>query len=251
MSKIVERTLDLLELFAAEKRPLPLSDIARLMRIPVSSCHDVLQTMQARGYLYEIAPRAGYYPTLRLQHLGKLIGDHDPVALRAEPMLQSLRDTMRESVLLSKVAGLQATYLLVFEPTHPLRFLVAVGDPVRSLYATSGGKALLGSLEDHALAAVLKAIKLKPLTDRTIITKAGLRTDIALGRARGWYLNQGESLEGVTTVSASFRWNNAVYIVTVAGPASRLDRRLKQAVGLITNVCLLLATRPDGGAGVS
>ena len=42
MSKIVDRTLDLLELFAKEKRPLSLSDIARLLRIPVSSCHDVI-----------------------------------------------------------------------------------------------------------------------------------------------------------------------------------------------------------------
>ena len=63
MSKIVDRTLDFLELFAKERRPLSLSDIARLLRIPISSCHDVIQAMQSRGYLYEIAPRAGYYPT--------------------------------------------------------------------------------------------------------------------------------------------------------------------------------------------
>jgi DNA-binding IclR family transcriptional regulator len=219
------------------------------MKIPVSSCHDVLQAMQARGYLYEIAPRAGYYPTLRLQQIGKEIGDNDPVVQRAALLLGSLRDTLGESVLLAKVAGLQANYLLVFEPAHPLRFLVKVGDPVRSLYATSGGKALLGSLNDQALDAALRSTNLKPLTDRTITSKVALRKDIALGRERGWYLNQGESVDGVTTLSASFRWNTAVYIVTVAGPSSRLDRRLKQAVGLLTNVCLLLATRPDGVAG--
>lgn len=251
MSKIVDRTLDLLELFAAEKRPLLLSDIARMMRIPVSSCHDVVQALQARGYLYEIAPRAGYYPTLRLQNLGKEIGDHDPVVLRAELLLRSLRDTLDESVLLSKVAGLQATYLLVFEPTHPLRFLVRVGDPVRSLYATSGGKALLGSLDDRALDAALKSVRFEPLTARTITARAALRKEIVLGRERGWYLNQGESLEGVTTLSAPFRWNRAVYIVTVAGPSSRLDIRLQQAVGLVTNVCHLLATPPWSVAGSS
>ena len=245
MSKIVERTLDLLELFAAEKRPLTLSDIARLMKIPVSSCHDVLQAMQARGYMYEIAPRSGYYPTLRLQRLGKEIGDHDPVVQRADLLLRSMRDTLDESVLLSKVSGLQAHYLLAFEPTHPLRFLVRIGDPVRGLYATSGGKAILGSLDDHALDATLRTIALKPLTSRTITAKAELRADVLAGRQRGWYLNQGESLDGVTTLSAAFRWAAAVYIVTIAGPSARLDPRLDQAVGLITNVCLLLEARPD------
>ncbi len=245
MSKIVDRTFDMLELFAAEKRPLSLSDIARLMKIPVSSCHDVLQAMKARGYVYELAPRAGYYPTLRLQKLGQEIGDNDPVVLRAELLLRSLRDTLDESVMLAKVSGLQATYLLAFEPTHPLRFQLKVGEMVRSLYATSGGKALLGTLEDAALESFLRTAILKPLTDRTITSRQALREDVALGRKRGWYLNQGESLEGVTTLSAPFRWNTAVYIVTVAGPSSRLDTKLDQAVGLLTNVCLMLETRPD------
>jgi DNA-binding IclR family transcriptional regulator len=246
MSKIVERTLDLLVLFAEEKRPLSLSDIARLLKIPVSSCHDVLQAMQTRGYLYELAPRAGYYPTLRLQKLGKEIGDHDPVVARADLVLRSLRDALDESVLLAKVSGMQATYLLAFEPTHPLRFLMKIGDPVRSLHATSGGKALLGSLDERELGGFLRTANLLPMTDRTLTGRAALREDIELGRKRGWYVNDGESLQGVTTISAPFRWNNAVYIVTVAGPTGRVAPRLEQAGVLITNVCKLLEMRSGG-----
>jgi DNA-binding IclR family transcriptional regulator len=242
MSKIVERTLDLLELFAEEKRPLSLSEIARLMKIPVSSCHDVLQAMQSRGYLYELAPRAGYYPTLRLQELGKTISDHDPVVLRAEPLLRSTRDTLDESVLLAKVSGLQAHYLLVFEPSHSLRFRAKVGDTVRSLYATSGGKALLGSLDDAALNSVLSTAAIKPITPRTITSSTALRADIERGRARGWYLNQEESQEGVTTLSASFRWAAAVYLVTIAGPSLRLAQKLEQAAGLVVTTSRMLGS---------
>ena len=245
MSKIVERTLDLLELFAEEKRPLSLSDIARLLKIPVSSCHDVLQAMQSRGYLYELAPRAGYYPTLRLQKLGQEIADHDPVVARADLVLRSVRDTLDELVLLAKVSGMQATYLLVFEPTHPLRFLMKVGDPVRSLHATSGGKALLGSLGDRELGTFLRTANLPPMTDRTITSKTALRAELALSGQRGWYGNNGESQQGVTTISASFRWNGAVYIVTVAGPTTRIGPRLEQAAGLITHVCRMLEMRTD------
>jgi DNA-binding IclR family transcriptional regulator len=248
MSKIVERTLDLLELFAEEKRPLSLSDIARLLKIPVSSCHDVLQAMQARGYLYELAPRAGYYPTLRLQRLGNVIGDNDPVVLRAELLLRSLRDKLDESVLLAKVNGLQANYLIALEPSHPLRFLAKVGDSVRSIYATSGGHALLSCLDDRGLDAFLKSATLKPITSRTITSKPALRKLIEQGRQRGWFLNQGLSLEGVTTLSAPFRWNAGVYIVTIAGPSSRLDARLDQAASLLTNVCQLLEKHPGASS---
>ena len=245
MSKIVERTLDLLELFGEEKRPLSLSDISRLLKVPISSCHDVLQAMMTRGYLYELAPRAGYYPTLRLQTLGKVIGDNDPVVARADLLLRSLRDTLDETVLLAKVSGLQATYLLAFEATHPLRFMIKVGDNVRSIFATSAGKALLACKTDRELTDILKSLKFTPLTDQTITSAAALRRDLEIGRKRRWFLNQGESLEGVTTLSGCFRWNAAIYIVTVAGPARRLDPRLEQAAGLVTNVCQLLEMRPD------
>ena len=245
MSKIVERTLDVLELFGREWRPLPLSDVARLMQIPVSSCHDVLQALQARGYLYEIAPRAGYYPTARLFRLGKEISEHDPVALRAEVLLRAMCVSLDETVLLAKVNGLQATYLLVFEPTHPLRFLAKVGDNVLSLNATSGGKALLASLDDSTLDAFLKSAKFNAMTDRTLISKADLRRDIEKGRERGWFSNEGESQDGVTTLTASFRWNASIYLVTIAGPTPRLQERLDKAVGMLKHVCELLEMRVD------
>ena len=251
MSKIVDRTLDLLELFAQEKRPLSLSDVARLLRIPISSCHDVVQAMQSRGYIYEIAPRAGYYPTLRLNALGKEIGDNDPVLLRTEILLRSLRDSLDESVSLSKVDGLNARYLLVFEPTHPLRILVKVGDSIRSIYATSAGKALLGSLDNQALATFLRSTKLVPLTKNTVKSAAALRKDIDLGRKRGWYLNREESLNGVTTISASFRWNASLYIVTIAGPSSRFDQKLDTAASLLTDVCSRLEVQSADRAGLT
>jgi DNA-binding IclR family transcriptional regulator len=207
----------------------------------------VLQAMQSRGYLYELAPRAGYYPTLRLQRLGSEIAEHDPVVLRAELLLRSLRDTLDESVLLAKVSGMQAIYLLAFDPTHPLRFQVKVGDNVRSLTATSGGKALLGSLDDRALDGFLKSTKLQKMTERSITSGSALRKDIELGRSRNWYLNQEESAEGVTTLSAPFAWSGATYIVTIAGPSSRIRPRLEQAAGLLINVCLLLEMRAEAG----
>jgi DNA-binding IclR family transcriptional regulator len=245
MSKIVERTLDMLELFADEKRPLSLSDISRLMRIPVSSCHDVLQAMQARGYLYELAPRAGYYPTGRLHMLTAVFAENDPVAARAELLLRGLREELDETVLLSKVAGLQANYLLVFEASHPLRFMVKVGEPARSLHATSAGKALLGSLPPPALDEALETITLTRFTAATRMTKKAVRDDLLRSRQRGWYVNQGESLEGVTTLSVPFRWNGAVYIVTVAGPSNRLEPRLDMASALLMRCCTKLEMRRE------
>jgi DNA-binding IclR family transcriptional regulator len=242
MSKIVERTLDFLELFADQKRPLSLSEIARLLEIPASSCHDVLQALLERGYIYELHPRGGYYPTLRMYDTARTIAEHDPVVGRADALLRSMRDRLDESVLLAKVNDLTATYLLAFEPSHPLRFLARVGDNIRSLHATSAGKALLGSLNDLAFAGFLKTATLARLTPNTITSKPALRTDIAAGNERGWFLNREESQEGVTTISARFSWISSLYIVSIAGPTSRMQPKLEKSVALLLDVCRALAT---------
>ncbi len=242
MSKIVSRTLDFLEVFADQKRPLSASEIARLLGIPASSCHDVLQALHERGYIYELTPRGGYYPTLRMYEIAKTIADHDPVVLRTDPLLRSLRDALDESVLLAKMQGLSATYLASFEPSHPLRFLATIGQNVRSLYATSAGKCLLASLGEAQLREYLKTAQLIPLTPQTITSKAALREELETGLQRGWFLNREESQEGLTTISARFVWTSSVYIVTVAGPSSRVAPKLERAAELIVNVCSLLGS---------
>ena len=240
MSKIVERTLDFIELFATERRPLSLSDISRLLDIPASSCHDVLRALLARGYIYEIGPRAGFYPTVRLLKLSTTISQHDPILLRAELMLRKIRDSIDESVSLAKAGKTNATYLLVFEPSHPLRFIVDAGGQVRSLHATSAGKAFLGSLSANEFEAWLKTAKLVPMTAKTIRSKQDLREDIEASKRRGYFLNQAESFEDATTVSSLFRWQGANYIVTIAGPTSRMAGKFDQAVKLVAEACKTL-----------
>jgi len=240
MSKIVERTLDFLELFAEQKRPLSLSDISRLLGIPVSSCHDVLQALQERGFIYEVSPRGGYYPTLRMYEAGKVIAKNDPVVLRADYRLRELRDELDESVLLAKVSGLKAMYLLSFETSHPLRFQLKVGNSVTSLHATSAGKAILATLDEAALDAALDSIEYTAFTPKTATAKAALRAQIEAGRARGWFLNDEESMDGLTTLSAPFAWYHSVYIVTIAAPSSRLEGKLDLISRKLLDVCARL-----------
>jgi DNA-binding IclR family transcriptional regulator len=235
--------LDFLELFAEQKRPLSLSDISRLLGIPVSSCHDVLQALQERGFIYEVSPRGGYYPTLRMYEAGRVIAENDPVVLRAELLLRELRDTLDESVLLAKTNGLRGTYLLSFETSHPLRFQLKVGNAVTSLHAASAGKTILGELDDITLDETLDGLTLTRFTPRTITDKTALRDAVKAGREQGYYVNLDESIEGLTTISAPFYWQKSMYVVTVAAPSTRLESRVKETAALMLEACRKLEMR--------
>jgi DNA-binding IclR family transcriptional regulator len=236
MSKIVERTLDVFEVFAAQKRPLSLTDLARLLGIPISSCHDVVRALQDRGYAYEIAPRAGFYPTRRMHNLCEIIAANDSVVQRARIALEQVRDELQETVSLANASGLRVVYLLVLEPAQPLRYSVTVGSEIRSIYATSAGKAVLGTLDKKDLEEALASLELKRFTRKTITSRARLLADIRKSTARGWFLNLEESLPGVTTISRSFTSGNSRYVITVAGPTDRMQAKLEESARLLVRV---------------
>ena len=60
--KTALRVIEIIETYAREKRALPLSELARLLDVPVSSCLALIRTLTGLGYLYETGRRQGTTP---------------------------------------------------------------------------------------------------------------------------------------------------------------------------------------------
>ncbi len=246
MSKIVRRTLDFFELFADEKRPLSLSEISRGLGIPMSSCFDLIQSLQERGYIYELHNRGGYYPAVRLQDLASGIAQKDALVQALDAPLRGLRDRLDESVSLAQSIGRQVRYLLVYDPSHALRFTVRVGDLARRLHATSVGKALLATLPEEECAEVLAGLELDAMTPRTITDRGRLAEEIAETRRRGYAINREESVTTAVTYTGWFTWQRTPMFVTVAGPLFSMDAKGQAVVEGLLDTCRTLAAQPLG-----
>lgn len=242
MSKIVNRVLDFFEVFVDERRPLSLSELSKILDVPPSSCHEVLRSLEQRGYVYELKARAGFYPTARLAEVGRTIVESDPVLSRVEPALERLRDGVGESIFLARANGLAITYLAVLHAEQRLRLALKPGDQVRSLCASSAGKAVLASLGRDELKAFLDHVELQALTPLTITSKAALQRDLLASQARGWFVNREETVEDALTISGRFTMNGAIYVVTIAGSLKRMERKLE------AKAKQLLATLKELGA---
>ncbi len=55
--KIDSRPLALLELFAAQRQPLSLTEVARGLGAPLSSCFNLVRSMESLGFLYPVGQR--------------------------------------------------------------------------------------------------------------------------------------------------------------------------------------------------
>jgi len=233
--KTAGRTLDLFEAFAREGKPLSLSQLARAIDAPVSSCFGIVRTLEARGYLYEVKARGGFYPTRLLFEQARVIASHDPLAERFVPLLEKLRDQTGETVLLSKRLDRQAVYLVVLDSLHSIRYSPKVGE-FRPLHASASGKALLGSLAPVLRNEMLSGMKLPRVTSRTITSRAALESDLEQGRVRGWYVTHGETVADLMAVAVPVTLSGETYSVALAGPMHRMDGALKRYAKLLVDL---------------
>lgn len=227
------RTLDIIEIFARERRPMSVSVLAKATGMPLSSCHGLVKTLEARGYLMESKTQGGYYMTRLLGHLASAIEEFDPLPDWVVPQLAEMRDKCEETVVLAKLTGDHATYVEVLESEQSIRFIVRVGDS-RPLYASAVGKALLGTMTPEEREALLAGVKFVKRGKKSITTRAGLLKDLEDSQSRGWYMSQGEYFDDVSAVADAMRVGKEYYAVAIAGPSSRIEPVLDRYAKMVT-----------------
>lgn len=234
--KTADRTLDLIELFAHEKSSMTLSVIAEKMAIPASSAHALLKTLQARGYLYEVSRRHGYYLTNKLHRQVEAISTGSSLLSQINPHLQQLCNELSETVLLAKRQGDAVTYLEVVECRQSIRFSPAVGE-VKSLHCSATGKAILGAMAPEELTQILARLKLDKRTDKTITSAKKLGTELAAHRSRGWYQVIGENIADVMSIAATVVVDGEIYVVGVGGPIQRFKPLMARHAAQLVQTC--------------
>lgn len=227
--KSAARAVDLIEIFAEAKRPLSVSELARLLAMPISSCHGILRTLEDRGWLYELTPRRGYYVTRRLLDVAQLIAAHDPLAERVAPVMRALRERSGETVVFGMLQGGRVLFLLVEESAHGVRFGAKAGE-WRDAHSNSIGKAVLGAMSPEERAGVLAGLHFTRHTPATLCSAQELEADLARSRSRGWYANIGESVPEVMGVAMPVAAGGGKYGLAVAGPIQRIRAELRSIV---------------------
>jgi DNA-binding IclR family transcriptional regulator len=233
--KTAGRTLDLFEAFAREQKPLSLSQLARAIDMPVSSCFGIVRTLEARGYLYEVKARGGFYPTKLLFEHARAIASHDPLVERFVPLLEKLRDLAGETVIMSKRLDTQAIYLEILESQHSIRYSPQIGE-LKPLHASASGKALLGGMTPQSRNELLARMKLVKVTPHTITTRTALEADLEQGRTRGWYLTRGENIADLMAIAVPVSVNGETYSIALAGPMNRMQGEAKRHAKLLTEL---------------
>jgi IclR family acetate operon transcriptional repressor len=201
----VDRALDVLEVLSASGTELALGEIASRSGLNSSTCHHLLSTLAARGYV-------GQNPRGRTYFLGTKILELSSSRVRqfnlidvAMPELRRLNQDTRETVHLAVMQGHELTTLAMLESPHPIRVSTDGAGKANAAHATATGKAILAWLPEMEIARVIAEKGLTSFTDKTITNIADLMEDLRHVRRNGYSVDSEEFQPGVVCVGSAIR----------------------------------------------
>ncbi len=213
------RTFDVLNLLVQHKEGLRLTEIKEALDLPVSSVHNMLQTMVSTevavvtdGLRYSVGPRA---VSLALRTLNSL--DIRTVSRR---YLQDLAKEIGDDVYLALRMGKRVMYADRVLGTQRISLDIRLGEPL-FMHSTATGK--LFAANDPTLAAQVLAAPLKKLTAATITDAKELEREYARIRTQGFAKSVEESVDGI--VGYAVPVHDGTHQLVAAIHASVLDKR--------------------------
>ena len=213
----VHRALDVLEALAAAGGTASLSDLAAACGLPTPTLHRLANTLADRGYLRQ-APDRRYSLGSRLVPLGT--DAHVLLGERALPVLRGLAELSGESANLAVLTKGRAEYVAQAPGRHAMRIFTEVGNRV-ALHCTGVGKALLAAIPPAQASRLIGTAPLAARTSATITDPDVLQAEIALIRARGYALDEGEMEAGVRCVAVGMPGTTPMAL-SVSGPTARM-----------------------------
>lgn len=241
----VDRALTLLELSAGEIDGITLSELSERIGLNASTCHHLVMTLVARGYLTHISRSRGYALGPRVRELLEMMEhDSDPAVL--------LRDDLRR---LGEQLGL-GVQLAVLSETSLLTKLSFPGpastleepnevEKMTALHATATGKAILAWIPDTELVRIISANGLRSYTPNTINSLSGLVEELRSVRRFKYAIDNEELREGVVCIGSAIREGGGAVVASISTtlPASeatedrkaQLTRQMIEAANTFSN----------------
>jgi DNA-binding IclR family transcriptional regulator len=202
------------------------------MRLPKSSVFRVLNTLRARDYVQQNAVTERYRLGVRFLALARSVGEESDLRNVAASYLKELQSATGETVHLAVPMGNSMVYIDKVESSRPVRLASRIGD-LASLHSTALGKAYLSALAPKERRAFVRRLALERRTDRTIVARDQLLTQLDRCSRQGFAVDDVENEEGVRCVGAAVldRRSEPVAAISISAPESRFPRKRAVTIG--------------------
>lgn len=141
MIQVIHRALSILEVIASSpKEDLSLSEIADSLQLNHGTCANILKTLVNRNYVEQIGAKKGYKLGYMAYQLTNSYTYYAELKEIAKPLIERLRDSINETVILSIIEGGKRILLYKAECTHEIQVRTTQES---SVYKATTGRMIL------------------------------------------------------------------------------------------------------------
>lgn len=205
----LEKGLDVIELLAAEKSPLTLSEISQRLGRSAGELFRMLQVLEFKGFITIAENGAGYVLTNKLFALAMTQAPVRSLVETALPIMRKLVQDIGQSAHIAVASEDQIVVISRIERPGDLGFSVRIGYR-RDITGATSGLVLFAFQNEETRKLWLKRCKLKGEAAEEFVARANAV------RARGHHEAASHFVRGITDVSAPIlRGDTAVAALTV------------------------------------
>jgi IclR family pca regulon transcriptional regulator len=176
------RGLRVIETFEGHPEGLSIAEIARATELSRAAVRRLLITLELLGYIEASGRKYRLRP--RVLHLGTSYLSSNSLATVSLPAVQRITDELDESSSVCVLDGDEILCVAGAVRKGLMALDISTGSRL-PVHCTAAGRVLLAALPEAQVAAQLERIELKPLTEKTIVSRDALAEDIRHVREQG------------------------------------------------------------------
>lgn len=210
------------------------ADIARALRIPVTTTLRIMATLQLEGFARKVDGRFELGPMLI--HLGNASLAGMEIRDLAQPLLQKLTETTDETSHLAVPCDDRALIVAVQDSSHPLRAASRPGF-LAELHCSATGKCLLSFLHRSRLESFYSKTRPAKRTPHTLTTLAEIRREADLTFKRGYSIDDEEFNLGVRCLAAPVYSSDRTVVAAIGITAATVrfpKERIPEFAAIVT-----------------
>jgi len=222
--RALDRALRLLSLLSDGKTRTSM-EISEGIRLSPSTTFRILVTLASHNFVIRNENNGQYRLGLACLQLARGYQDTNDIRRVALPLLESLRDDIKETVHLAILDNMEVAYLEKLSGLHAIGIMSSRVGGRAPAYCTGVGKILLAYQDPQMVEEHFTTYGLNRYTETTITDLLDLMGELDATRKRGYSFDNGEHEHEVRCIAAPiFDLNGkAVAAVSVSGPYARLD----------------------------
>lgn len=196
----VDLSLYLLEYLVASRKPIGVTDLARIFETSKPTIYRHIQALVKHGFARQDEETNRYEAGIKLLVLGETLRERFNILTAARNEMSLLREATGQAISLSALVNDEVITLELLQGRTVVEFGVKPGTKM-DLHATAHGKVALA----FGPARLLENLCMQPLkswTTGTIKTPLALRKAIKLVHRSGWATAANEIVGGVNAIAA-------------------------------------------------